>query len=154
MTRNSTTVDDLPLPNRLLRLLDSGRWPRTYEEALKQNLKSLVPKARIQLFAPEESTIFLYTPPFYTVAADIAGRQKRGHHTFWSTYAALDIISPELSLVIGDFGLGSDAPIPLDYRQGGSNIPVIRLQWRKSEANVWVRCADSFDGFADMLGLD
>jgi hypothetical protein len=110
MTRSSTAVDDLPLPNRLLRLLDSGRWPRTKEEALKQNLKSLVPKERIQLFAPEESTIFLYTPPFYTVAADIAGRQKRKHHTFWSTYAALDSISPELSLVIGDFGLGSDAP--------------------------------------------
>jgi hypothetical protein len=154
MTEDSTAVDDLPLPKRLLRLLDSGRWPRTDEEASNQNLKSLVPKERIQLFAPEESTIFLYTPPFYTVAADIAGRQKRGHPTFWSTYAALDGISPELSLVIGDFGLGSDAPILLDYRQGGSNTPVIRLQWRRPEANVWVRCADSFDGFADMLGLD
>ena len=52
------------------------------------------------------------------------------------------------------FGLGSDAPILLDYRQGGSSTPVIRLQWRKPEANVWARCADSFDGFADMLGLD
>lgn len=154
MASNSTSVSDLPIPNRLLRLLDSGRWPRTYEEAIRQNLKSLVPRERIQLFAPEESTIFLYTPPFYTVAADIAGRQKRGHHTFWSTHAALDSISPELSLVIGDFGLGSDAPILLDYRQGGSSTPVIRLQWRKPEANVWVRCADSFDGFADMLGLD
>jgi hypothetical protein len=77
MTSNSTSVDNLPLPNRLLRLLDSGRWPRSYEEALKQNLKSLVPKERNQLFAPEESTIFLYTPPFYTVATDIAGRSTR-----------------------------------------------------------------------------
>src|ERR1700730_12126852 len=120
MGSDSTPVSDLPLPNRLLRLLDSGRWPRTYEEGLKQNLKSLVPKERIQLFAPEESTIYLHTPPFYTVAADIAARRKRGHHTFWSSYAALDGISPELSLVIGDFGLGSDTPI-LDYRQGGSS---------------------------------
>ena len=40
-----------------------------------------------------------------TLAADIAGRQKRGHHTFRSTCGTLDRISPELTLVIGDFGL-------------------------------------------------
>src|SRR5215472_11363384 len=115
MSGNATAVDNLPLPNRLLRLLDSGRWPRTYEEALSQDLKSPVPKDRIQLFAPEESTIFLYSPPFYTVGADIAGHQKHGQHTFWSIHAALDSISPELSLIISHFGPGSHAPILLDY---------------------------------------
>jgi hypothetical protein len=149
-----TMVGTLPLPKRLLNLIETGRWPRTRQEALKQNVKSLVPKERIQLFAPAESTIFLCAPPFYTVAADIAAREKRGHHNLWSAYAAVDSISPELSIVIGDFGLGSDAPILLDYRQGGSNTPVIRLQWRKPEPNIWVLCSSSFDGFADMLGLD
>lgn len=71
------------------------------------------------MFAPEESAIFLYAPPFHTVAAYIEGVKKRfGVDRFWATYAALESISPELALVIGDFGLGPDAPIVLDYRQG------------------------------------
>jgi len=73
---------------------------------------------------------------------------------FWSRFGALEPISPDLSVDIGSFGLGSDTAILLDYRQGGSNPPVLRLKWRKLEPNVWVRCADSFDEFADMLGLD
>jgi hypothetical protein len=68
--------------------------------------------------APEETAIFLYTPPFCTVATDIANRQKRGEDRFWATYAALGGISPELSLIIGDCGLGSDAPIVLDLSAG------------------------------------
>lgn len=155
MTTNFPRADNLPLPSRLARLLDSGHWPRTHTEALRQNLKSLVPKERIQLFAPEEGTIFLCSPPFHTVAVDIAGRQNRfGVDRFWSTYAALESISPELSLIIGDFGPGSDSPIVLDYRQSSSTPSVLRLQWRKPEPNAWVHCAESFDEFADMLGLD
>jgi hypothetical protein len=154
MSTNPPAPSILPIPNRLLRLLSSGRWPRPHAEALKQNVNSLVAKERIQSFAPKEDTIFLYPPPFRTVATDIASRQKRGRDRFWSTDAALDDISPELSLIIGDLGLGSDAPILLDYRHGGSNPPVIRLEWRKPTANVWVRCAGSFEEFADMLGLD
>jgi hypothetical protein len=44
-----------------------------------------------------------HTPPFYTVAADIAGPQNRGGARFWAPVAAL----------AGDFGLESDAPIVL-----------------------------------------
>jgi len=73
---------------------------------------------------------------------------------FWSRFGALEEISPELCVDIGDFGLGSDSPILLDYRQDRSNPAVIRLQWRKPQPNGCVRCADSFDEFADMLGLD
>ena len=69
-------------------------------------------------------------------------------------FGALEQIAPELSVDIGFFGLGSDTAIVLDYRQGGSNPPVLRLKWCKPEPNVWVRCADSFDEFADILGLD
>jgi hypothetical protein len=73
---------------------------------------------------------------------------------FWSSHGALEGISPELSIVIADFGLGSDSPILLDYRQDRSNPTVIRLQWRKPQPNVWMRCANGFDEFADILGLD
>jgi hypothetical protein len=33
------------------------------------------------------------------------------------------------------------------------NPPVIRLKWQKPLPNVWVRCADNFDAFTDLLGL-
>jgi len=61
-------------------------------------------------------------------------------------------IVPDLALDIGDLGLGADSAMVLDYRH--KNRPVIRLLWRKPEPNVWVRCANRFDEFADLLGLD
>lgn len=134
---------------RLLALIESGLWPQTKTEALRQNIKSIVPKERIQLFAPEQDAIFLYTPPFHTVAKLVDGPGK-----FWARFGALEEISPELSVQIGDFSIGSDSPILLDYRQDRSKPTVIRLQWRKPQPNVWVRCAGSFEEFADMLGLD
>jgi len=67
---------------------------------------------------------------------------------------ALEQITPELCVDIGDLGAGSDSAIVLDYSERPFDPSVIRLQWRKPLPNVWVRCADSFDAFADMLGLD
>jgi hypothetical protein len=69
-------------------------------------------------------------------------------------FGALDQIEPERALIIGDFGMGSDAPIILDYRNADSDPPVLRLRWSEGrDNNAWVRCAASFDEFADMLGL-
>lgn len=141
-------VTNLPLPKRLLKLIETGRWPRTHEEELHQNSRPLVPKERVQSFAPEEDRIYFFRPPFRTIAQRLNG--KGG--PFWSRWGALNEIAPDLALDIGDFGLGADSAIVLDYRH--ENPPVIRLLWRKPEPNVWVRCADSFDEFADFLGLD
>lgn len=147
-----TLVDGLSLPNRLITLVQRGLWPVTEVDERRQLITSLVPKERIHLFAPEEEKLYLVRPPFRTLAKRLESSRNR----FWSTYASLDTISPELSVLIGDFGLGSDAPILLDYREDRSNPVVIRLKWRKSpgHSNVWVRCATTFDEFADMLGLD
>ena len=123
MESDSTMVGDLPLPKRLLTLIDSGLWPRTPDEARRQNSRSLVSKDRVQIFAPEQDRMYLLSPPFSTVASRIAKGDK-----FWSRFGALEQISPELSVLIGDFGLGSDSPILLDYRQDVSNPAVIRLK--------------------------
>jgi hypothetical protein len=143
----------LSLPKRLLALIDSGRWPRTEGEAQRQNLRPLVSMERIHLFAPEQDRIYLISPPFHTVAER---RGVRPGDKFWSSFAAPDGISPELSIDIGAFGLGSDAPILLDYRENSSDPSVIRLviRWQLGQPNLWVRCAETFDEFADMLGLD
>jgi len=143
-------VGELLLPKRLVALIDAGLWPHTAEQARRLDHNCNVPKDRIHLFAPEEDQLYLAVPPFCTIAQ----RVRSDTANFWSTFGALEQISPELSVDIGFFGLGSDTAIVLDYRQGGSNPPVLRLKWRKPEPNVWVRCADSFGEFADMLGLD
>jgi len=143
-------VGELQLPERLVALIASGLWPHTAQQARNLIDNCNVPKERIHLFAPEEDHLYLAVPPFCTIAQ----RVRSDNANFWSTFGALEQISPELSVDIGFFGLGSDTAIVLDYRQGGSNPPVLRLKWRKPEPNVWVRCADSFDEFADMLGLD
>ncbi len=144
-------VGDLLLPKRLIALIESGLWPRTEKEALRQNLKSLVPKERIKLFAPEEDRLYLFPPPFNTVANK---QLKEGAGKFWSRYCSLDEIVPALSVEIGGFAIGSDSPILLDYRQDISNPKVIRLQWQRPGPNTWVCCANTFDEFADILALD
>jgi hypothetical protein len=121
------------------------------------------PKSAIQFFAPEQDQIHLLSPPFSTVATRMALGDK-----FWSRLDALEQISSELCVDIADFGMGSDSPILLDYRPDVSDPAVIRFilnpvlgetlaSGRKRVvgwANVWLRCADTFDAFADMLGLE
>jgi hypothetical protein len=145
-------VGELPVPHRLVTLIDRGLWPRNEEEARRQNIRPLVASNRIHLFAPEEDKLYLMPPPFRTVAE----LRRKGQEKFWSTYAAPEGISADLSVDIGAFEIGSDSAILLDYREDRLNPTVIRLKWRKAQGlpNIWVRCADSFDEFADMLGLD
>ncbi len=149
-SKNLTEVSGLPIPRRLLSLIESGRWPNEAGEAMRQNIRSIVPKERIHLFAPNEDRLYLFAPPFHTVTTRMLGSEGN----FWSKYGVLDGIALELCLNIGDFGLGSDSPILLDYRANHQNPAVIRLLWKCPGPNVWVRCADDFDSFADMLGLD
>jgi hypothetical protein len=144
-------VGELLLPERLVALIDAGLWPHTAKQARNLMDNCNVPQERIHLFAPEEDHLYLAVPPFHTIAERVT---NQGKGLFWSRFGALEQIAPELSVDIGFFGLGSDSAIVLDYRQGGSNPPVLRLRWRKPEPNMWVRCADNFDEFADMLGLD
>jgi len=150
ISKDLNEVSGLPLPGRLVSLIQSGKWPRTEDEAIGQNIRPVVPKERIHLFAPNEDRIYLFEPPFHTVATRMLGAER----DFWSRYGALEGIAPELWLNIGAFGLGSDSAILLDYRADRQNPAVIRLLWKHPGPNVWVRCADDFDAFADMLGLD
>jgi hypothetical protein len=89
-------VGKLPLPKRLLSLIDTGLWPRTPAEAMHQNIRSLVSKERVQVFAPDEDRIYLLSPPFSTVATRIAHNDK-----FWSKFGALEQILPNLSVLLG-----------------------------------------------------
>jgi len=143
-------VDGLLLPQPLVEALESGRWPRTAAEAVKQNLHCLVAEERIRGFAPDESIIYLYHPPFHTVASVLAGRDA----TFYHQFGMLEQIVPEAAIEIADFGLGSDAPILLDYRASPTDPSVIRLCWPgDGRPNCWKVMAPDFSSFIKALGL-
>jgi hypothetical protein len=147
MTDSATVL----LPARLDALIGAGRWP-TRDTVNSQNLRPLVKPERVQLFAPGETFIFFCSSPFHTVADEATGKMLT---LFWSKYGALEMISPKDAIIIGDFGLGSDAPIILDCREGTSDPPVLYLRWARdgSRTTAWTKGADSFTEFADLLEL-
>jgi hypothetical protein len=117
----------------------------------QQQLHPIIPGGRVQRFAADESLICLQPAPFPTIAQE---RAKGGAGDFWERFGALDQIVPERVLIIGDFGIGSDSPIVLDFARDASNPPVLRLKWApRGQGNQWVQGARDFDEFAEMLGL-
>jgi hypothetical protein len=130
-------------------LIAAGRWPGDKKQAMAQNLKPRASPERVQALAPEEQRLYLLPPPFLAV------RQKNEVNPFWlSDMAAPRGIDFDLALDIGDFGLGSDAPILLDYREDAANPRVIRLRWSgNGKANEWVVLTPDFDSFVAALGL-
>jgi hypothetical protein len=143
-------------PTLLEELLAAGRWPRTVEEQLRQNLSQpLVPAERVRKLAPEESEIFLLAPPFRTVRDYASSDSRRYRADWWSDpIAAPTEIDFDLALDIGDFGPGTDAPILLDYRASPEAPRVIRLRWSLGAGgNHWVTMAPDFEAFVRELGL-
>ena len=60
----------------------------------------------------------------------------------------------DLALDIGDFGLGSDAPILLDYCEDAARPRVLRLEWSHDGSdNRWVVMASDFASIVEALGL-
>lgn len=141
-----STPVDLPLPQALSNLLESGFWPATEADSLSQNLKSLVRRDIIKAFAPDEDFISFYRPPFRSVS----WCRKHGEQ-FWDwPMSAAPELDAERTLLIGDFGLGSYAPIALDFRPDRDNPCVIQLQWSQN-GNHWIEIAATFDEFAEMI---
>ena len=139
--------DDLPIPSALASLIEVDAWP-TIESANSQNSRPLATPAAIDRLAPGERSLFLNPPPFSTLASEIAANPG-----FWGEHGALTEIDPDLALVIGDFGSGSDTAIVLDYRRSPNEPSVMRLAWT-SQGNHWVEAAPSFEAFAQALQLD
>lgn len=142
----------LSLPSALARLIEDGVWPSTDGPSMtEQELRPIIPSERVRRFAAEHSLICLQPPPFLTIA-QLQGPKCADE--FWETFGALDQIVPDKALDIGDFGLGSDSAIILDFHSNPINPPVLYLQWReRGNGNRWVQGARDFDEFAEMLGL-
>ena len=112
-------------PPLLARLMSRGLWPSTSEAQSRQNIEPLVAPEVVGRFAAGEAQLFLYREPFLSVAAHLSNGD-----TFWTSQCAAPAdLDHKLAIPIGDFGLGSDSPIVLDYRQGSPAPRVMRLRW-------------------------
>ena len=142
-----------PLPPALLEtLVLQGRWPGTDEEVRRQNLEGWVAGSRVTALASEETRIYFCRPPFATVQEEV----DAGDTFYVRKMAAPEGLDPRRALIVGDFGLGSDSPIVLDYRDGLPPPRVMRLRWPeggRGENNEWVQMAASFAEFVAKLGL-
>ncbi|MEM9069796.1 MAG: hypothetical protein AAGE52_14885 [Myxococcota bacterium] len=135
----------MEVPPLLKSLIADGVWPSTPKESFA--LTMTIGRERVRAMAPEAHRIALYTPPFFTVW------QRSASNPFWnSAEGAPDGLDPKRALVIGDFGIGSDAPIVLDGRVGAPPPSVVRLRWGKVH-NEWVEMTSSFPKFTMQLGL-
>ncbi|HEY1187433.1 MAG TPA: hypothetical protein VGE74_07230 [Gemmata sp.] len=77
-----------------------------------------------------------------------------GSTVLYTRNCPLDQIVPEALIEVGDFGLGADAPVALDYRDGTDEPRVIRLLWAGGGSrNRWVQMAPDFAAFAEAPGL-
>lgn len=137
---------DLQIPEALAHLIDVGIWP-SVSSAESQNFRPLVTPEVVSAVVPDEKSIFLAPPPFGSLAREIASNP-----VFWGEHGALGEIDPDLALVIGDFGAGSDAAIVLDYRRNRDEPSVLRLAWSE-QGNQWIEVAPTFALFAAALRL-
>jgi hypothetical protein len=133
-------VIELPLPAGLSRLFAAGVWPSADGPSMNdQQLHPIIAADRVRRFAADETLIFLQPPPFPTI---VKVRAAGGAGDFWERFGALEQIDPERALLLGDFGLGSDSPIILDYARNPSSPPVLRLRWvPRDQGNEWVQRA-------------
>lgn len=136
--------NELPLPRRLAELIAPGAWP---EIAQPTNVWSLVDEERVRLVLPGETRLDLQCPPFHTVSPEIPHSPK-----FWRESGAIEEIDPERALIMGDFGLGSDSAIVLDYERSLASPSVRWLQWGVV-GNHWLEAAPTFDVLAEALAL-
>jgi hypothetical protein len=111
------------LPQKLLDLIDQGLWPNTGQAVTAP--PELLPPEVIEALYPGEHDIYLYAPPFQTVAQRVADGDS-----FWTREVAVpDQIDFDLTVAVADFGLGSDAPVVLDYRRSRDHPVVLRLRY-------------------------
>ncbi|MEM6258790.1 MAG: hypothetical protein AAGI37_10805 [Planctomycetota bacterium] len=147
---------DLVLPDQLLALISKGIWP-TSDNSQRQNLKPIYRNKHAYKDRFEMDTLFLYPPPFVLVSEDIVD----GDH-FWKDKALTQYfgqslthgIEPELAVILGDFGPGTDAIFILDYQFDLKNPQITGMDYGEvSNQKGWTQLANNIDEFCEVIGL-
>jgi hypothetical protein len=136
-------INDLPLPDDLLRLISEDRWKEPSNQA------------QMDAWFPDRDRVMLYP----------LGLMERANSHWRGETSELFLgepdtmhppgdIEPLRSLVIGDIGIGFDQPIALDYRDSmeSPRVVFLRLYTNSIQAH-WIELAPDVRTFAEALGL-
>ena len=140
----------LKLPRCFLDVLENKRWQNgAFDQKIKSLLASLKLSQDLDIFYYDRITIESESNSFH----NIMNRNDEEEITmFVGKYSKISVektIAPELTMLIADFGLGSDQPIALDYRNDLLQPEVWMLIW--GEENYWTKVASTFENF--ILGI-
>lgn len=141
---------ELKIPNAILTLAEKGIWPNEQLSSYQEGCNFIEDEVLVQKIAPDEKYIFFHTlSGFRTMADEIMFDEE-----LWHEIGALNQIDVNKCLVIGDFGLGSDTPIILDYSENYEHPTVKRLVWKSDVTkNYWEVIAKDMEEFVKILEL-
>lgn len=140
-----TIVNSLPLPALLLELIESNRWRAPNDHRVFNQL--FTEHSDVTFFSPSQ----MEKETSWWLLLSVDGSYLRGYPD--SNYAPGDI-ERSLTVLIGDVGLGYDAPFALDYRTSNLNPRVIHYRWHEqTERSRWLEIAPDFQSFVHLLNL-
>ena len=147
-----TSVNGLDLPSIILELIAANRWQMPTDPA------------RLRRFfydfgEPGMGGPKLFLPP--QMQSETNGMLKWGHALCGKADPnnLPGDIEPTKTVIIGDTGIGWDAPIALDYRKMSDDPSVLWFYWRppanqdKREPWRWVQISPTAASFAETLEL-
>ncbi|OZG69944.1 hypothetical protein BTA51_28605 [Hahella sp. CCB-MM4] len=141
------------LPPKLLRLISNSWWPMENSDIIEQDVSPHVSKNLVKALMPEEEKVCFYPYPFLTFQKYIDDGYE---FCSLSTENGGNII-PSKVLVIGDFGIGSDALLAVDYSDENSEPRIIKQMWVEtdcvSEPAHWRVVSDTVEEFFAALEL-
>ena len=140
-----TRVNSLDLPALLLELIGSNRWCPPDDHCLFDKL--FKEHAGVTFYTT--SQMEKETTWWLSLAVD--GSYLRGVAD--DTHAPGDI-EPSQTVLIGDVGMGFDAPFALDFRASTVNPRIIHYRWREHKKdNRWLEIAPNLASFINTLDL-
>jgi len=146
-------MPEYDLPQEIVELVEARIWPRTEEEYAAQELNPKIDQELVQNIAPLFSVICFDLLPLQSIQELI----DEGDDS-WQV-PSLNKVDFRKTIVIGDFGSGSDTVIALNYENNPEEPSVIRMDWyNEDNPNLhdrvrWVKISSSFLEFCKLLQI-
>ncbi len=142
------------IPYQIMLMVNEGRWPVTNDDMEYQEANNIFDVNRVRNISRRENRIVFFNYPFVTMEWELKNNKA------WDSGVQItNNLDCKNLLTIAYFGYGSDSLIVLDY--SNSEIPkVLYLDYdlpRISQnilACKWTMISESFEQFADLIGLD
>lgn len=136
----------LDFPKSLLDEIESENWQNGFfDQNIRHLLTELKLSQNLDIFYYSRMTIESESKSFHNI---MESGNKEEIDMFVGEYSKISkekTIAPEFTMLIADFGLGSDQPIALDYRRDLSQPEVWMLVW--GEKNYWTMISSTFENF-------